>query len=190
MSEAPSGDDPTISPLLRDRRSIRAFDTERAVSEQVVTALIAAASSAPSAFNYQPWRLWIARRGTRDFDALLGTLEPYNALWAHRAGLLVVSIAVMARDGQQHPWAMYDLGQAMAMLTVEATRRGLGLCQMAGRDVGAIGDLVSIAPQEEVAIVTAVGYPGAPVELEPDTAALERNAPLRRPASEAATVRL
>lgn len=180
--------DPAISPLLSSRRSTRAFDPHTPLTDATLVALVEAARSAPSAYNHQPWRLWIARRGTAEFDRLIAALEPYNALWAHRAGALIVSILVERSHGSEYPWAQYDLGQAVALLTVEATRRGIGVCQMAGRDDRAIGQIVEAGDGESVAIVTAVGFAGDTVELEPDTAALERNAARRRPLTEVATI--
>ncbi len=183
--------DPDLTPLVAARWSVRAFDSTRAVGASDVGALVDAARTAPSAHNLQPWRLWIAERDTEQFDLILASLAEYNAVWASRAALLVVGVARdAAADGTPCPWADYDLGQATALLTVEATARGLGVCQMAGRDESALASVVSCAPGERVAIVSAVGYPGDERDLDPAATAIHRGGRVRRTRDEVATVAL
>ncbi|TQJ29996.1 nitroreductase [Microbacterium sp. SLBN-146] len=183
--------DPDLTPLLAARWSVREFDITRAVAAVDVRALVDAARTAPSAHNLQPWRLWITERGTEQFDLIVASLADYNAVWASRAALLIVGVARdVAPDGTPCPWADYDLGQATALLTVEATARGLGVCQMAGRDESALAAIVACAPGERVAIVSAVGYPGDERDLDPAATAIHERGRARRARDDAATVAL
>ncbi|MDQ1617936.1 MAG: hypothetical protein QOE19_505, partial [Actinomycetota bacterium] len=56
-----------LHPLLAERWSPRAFDTNATVTDAQMTALLEAARWSPSANNSQPWRFLVARRGTTEF---------------------------------------------------------------------------------------------------------------------------
>ncbi|NTU80510.1 MAG: hypothetical protein HGA45_14225 [Chloroflexales bacterium] len=50
-------------------------------------------------------------------------------------GVLVLTVAQLQREpGKPNPYALYDLGQAVANLTVQATALGLSVHQLAGFD--------------------------------------------------------
>jgi len=188
-SERTPAIDTGISRPIAGRWSVRAFDVSKTVDAADVRALVDAARTAPSAYNLQPWRLCVTGRGTPEFASVLSALADYNAAWAWRAALLVVGIARDEKtDGTPCPWADYDLGQATALLTVEANARGLGVCQMAGLDVAALTELVSCVPGERVAIVSAVGHPASDVDLPVDALAIQERARRRRSRGEAASI--
>ena len=115
-----------LHPLLAARRSSRAFDERHELDEAGLTPLLEAARWAPSANNTQPWRFGVARRGEPAFDALVEALMPGNQVWAARAAALVlVAAADVDSAGRPLPWARYDVGQAVAHLTVQAQAQGL-----------------------------------------------------------------
>ena len=83
-------------------------------------ALLEAARWAPSGRNSQPWTFITGLRG----DATHARLLPFVAGWsdwAVDAGLLVVSIL----ESTELPFGLYDVGGAVAHLTIEAEARGL-----------------------------------------------------------------
>ncbi|GAB6902152.1 nitroreductase family protein [Kineosporia succinea] len=119
-----------LNDLLAHRWSSRAFDPQHELSEPQVSALLEAARWAPSASNTQPWRFVVARRGTAEFDAVLDTLAGGNQVWARHASALLV----VAAQGTDRPWALYDTGQSVALLSVQAGHEGLAAHQMGGFD--------------------------------------------------------
>lgn len=119
--------------ILAERWSPRAFDPEAVLEPGALAGAFEAARWAPSAANTQPWRFIIARRGTESFDKIAATLMGGNEYWAGSAAALVVNIAETTdAKGNAQPWAQYDLGQAVAHLTVQAHSEGLYVHQMGG----------------------------------------------------------
>ena len=118
---------------LRDRWSPRAF-SGRPVPPESVRSFLEAARWAPSCFNAQPWRFIIATRETdSEFQSALSCLVEGNQKWAQHAPFLLFAIARMnSENGKENRHALYDTGQAMALLSVQATTLGLFVHQMAG----------------------------------------------------------
>jgi nitroreductase len=177
----------SLHPVLAERRSPRAFLPDPVAPEDV-EALLEAARWAPSANNLQPWRLVVTHRGTPAFDALAATLSGTNRRWAPSAPLLVLAAAASHRDdGRPVRTAAYDLGQAVAHLTFEATARGLAVHQMAGFDGEAAAQAVGLPGGVEPWTVVAIGRPGPPELLEEDLRARETAPRERRPLREVAS---
>ncbi|KQW08449.1 nitroreductase [Leifsonia sp. Root4] len=125
--------------VLAERWSPRAFDPDAVLEPGALAGVFEAARWAPSANNSQPWRFIIARRGTATFDTIAAALLGFNQAWAGSAAALVVNVAIVAdAEGKPTPWAQYDLGQAVAHLSVQAHAEGLHVHQMGGFDRDAI----------------------------------------------------
>ena len=107
--------------VLAQRWSPRAFDAETAIDEDKLASALEAARWSPSASNTQPWRFLVARRGTELHAQIHNALMGFNREWAGAAQVLIVALSEDAdADGNPHPWAQYDLGQAVAHLSVQA----------------------------------------------------------------------
>ena len=131
--------DHPVMEVLAGRWSPRAYDATAPLDEQKLSSALEAARWAPSANNVQPWRFIVARRGTAEHAAIVETLVGFNQLWAGDAGALVVAIAEDEdADGNALRTSSYDLGQAVAHLSVQAHHDGLHVHQMAGFDRDAL----------------------------------------------------
>ena len=150
-----------LHPLLAERWSPRALDPNRPVGDAQLLALLEAATWAPSCSNLQPWRFLVGRRGESGYDRLYEALDDFNRLWAHTAPLLLVGVA-QTEDGQGEPMAYgaYDLGQALAHLTVQATAEGLYVHQMAGFSADAVREAFAVPAGFVPQVAVAVGYLG------------------------------
>lgn len=165
---------------LAGRWSPRSFDPEATLSEEQIDALLEAARWAPSASNNQPRRFIVARRGTHAFDTIVSALVGFNAAWAHAASALIVGIAETSSvEGDKRPYAEYDLGQAIAHLTVQAEAEGLSTHQMAGVEWDKLIAAFDLAENLKPMIVTAVGTV-APADRLPEPLAERENAPRTR----------
>lgn len=122
-----------IMPTLVERWSPRAFDSDHDLTEESLISIFEAARWSPSAGNSQPWRFILARRGSAEFAQIEEALMGANKSWAGAASALVVNLAVV-EDAEGGPvrWAEYDLGQAVAHLSVQAHSSGLYVHQMGG----------------------------------------------------------
>ncbi len=151
---------PLIHPLV-ERWSPRAYDPTAVVSTDVLRTILEAARWAPSANNTQPWRFIVARRCTVAFTTIHDALAGFNQVWADSAAVLIVNIAEVADvDGEPRPWARYDLGQAVAHLTVQAQHENLHTHQMGGFDGARIAEAFGLADNLEVVSITAIGVLG------------------------------
>lgn len=150
--------DAELHPLLAGRWSTRAFDPAHALSAAQTTALLEAARWTPSASNTQPWRFAVTHRGTPGHEAVLATLAAGNRAWADAASAFVVAAAVtVGPDGDERPWAVYDTGQAVAHLTVQAEHEGLAVHQIGGFDRAALAEVLDGPAAAVPLVVLAVG---------------------------------
>lgn len=146
-----------LHPLLAARWSPRSFDPEHVVGDAELAGLVEAARWAPSAGNRQPWRLIVGRRGDDTFAAVAATLTGANRDWAPAASLLVVGLARTSEGARTNTYADYDLGQAIAHLTVQAAASGLAVHQMGGFDASALAAALGLDDEHRPRVVAAVG---------------------------------
>lgn len=159
MTKTATTDHPIVAHIA-ERWSPRAFE-DRPIADDDLMCLFEAARWAASAFNAQPWRFVYAHRGDPDFDTLVSCLIEYNASWAqHAAVLLIASAKSHHDDGKPNGHAAHDLGQAMAMLSVEATARGIYVHQMAGFDAAKARERLGVPDGFVPTTAAALGYLG------------------------------
>lgn len=171
--------DETVSsellPVLRERWSPRTFDPTHQLSDQDVDLLLEAARWAPSAGNSQPWSFHVARRDTPERGALTEHLAGSSRPWASQASALVVNLShvhVEDTDWEYSEFSIYDLGQAVAHMTIQAHSMGLACRQFRAFDKDAISRLLEVPPHWEVVTMTAIGR--APSEAERGPRASQR----------------
>jgi nitroreductase len=175
-----------IHELLVHRRSPRAFSAQPVSSEQLIS-LFEAARWSPSSANEQPWRYIVATKDdTNIFAALSASLMEGNRRWAEHAPVLVLGLAqtTYSKTGRPYRHALYDLGQSVAYLTVQATALGLVVHQMGGFDDENIRQTLSIPEGFEPVIVFAVGYADHPAVLPEDLRKRELAPRSRKPLKE------
>jgi nitroreductase len=146
--------------LLSRRWSPRAF-SPRPVESAKLLQLFEAARWAPSSYNAQPWAFIVAtREDAEGYNRLLSTLVDVNRQWARQAAVLILAVAKLDFDHVARPnrHAFYDLGQAVANLTVQATALDLQIHQMGGFDARSASELLAIPAGYEPVAVLALGY--------------------------------
>jgi nitroreductase len=152
--------------VLADRWSPRAYDASLPVDEVALTSALEAARWSPSANNSQPWRFIVARRGTEAFDKVTANLMGFNQAWAGSAGVLIVALAeTVDENGNERPWAKYDVGQSVAHLTVQAHHDGLHAHQMGGFVADGLREAFGFDERFAPISVTALGVLGSPDDL-------------------------
>lgn len=161
--EKPAPAQHPIHELLTRRWSPRAFD-ERPVEADKLASLFEAARWAPSSNNEQPWRFIVGRKGVSPvYDRLFACLKEGNRQWAHRAPVLVLSVAKLTfEDGSPNRHAYHDVGLAAENLVLQATALGLASHQMAGYDVEQARAEFGIPADFDPVAMIAIGYPGDP----------------------------
>lgn len=161
--------DHEVLDVIRARWSPRAFDISRPVSRDEQMRLFEAARWAPSSANEQPWQFVVGDRFTNPeaFASMLAAVDESNQGWAQYAPVLVLAAARpdSERYGQPNRFAWYDTGQAIMLITLQATDMGLGLRQMAGFDHEKARLACGLTPPFEPVVMMALGYPGEPEVL-------------------------
>ena len=150
-----------IHDLLKNRWSPRTFSSQ-SVDSDTLLSLLEAARWSPSGGNSQPWSFIVVTQDDPEIHRqLVETMTGNNPRWAHRAPMLILTIARLNTEKPEaNRFAYYDLGQAVAHLTVQASAFGLDVHQMAGFDRVKARELVQLPEGYDLMTVVAVGYPG------------------------------
>ena len=174
-----------IHDLLRNRWSPRAF-SDKPVSPDILRSLFEAARWTPSSSNEQPWAFLVATKDDPEAHArLLSVLVETNQFWAKHSPVIAVAVSELdfARTGQPNRNALYDTGQAVAHLTMEATSRGLFVHQMAGFDPQKAIELYQIPKGWQPIAAFVIGYYGSLQSLPENLRERELGPRSRKPIS-------
>jgi nitroreductase len=147
-----------VNEVIANRRSPRSFDEQVAISDTDLIGILEAARWAPSAFNGQPWRFFVGKRGDATFNQILTSLVEFNQGWAKNASALILVAAQPTRDdGSIHADYQFDCGLAVAQLVIETHDRGLIAHQMTGFDKDKARTNVEMPTELVPVVVIAIG---------------------------------
>lgn len=154
-----------VEQLFLQRWSPRAFDGS-VIPDADLHTLFDAARWAPSAFNYQPWRLLYAKRESADWARFLDLLLPFNAGWAQHAGALVfilsdtLIVAPGSSEAKPSHSHSFDAGAAWALLALQATRLGYQAHGMTGIDLQRARSELRVPERFRIEAAAAIGRRG------------------------------
>jgi nitroreductase len=155
-----------VHEIIATRRSPRSFNETATIENEDLIAILEAARWAASAFNGQPWRFFVGKRGDEVFTQILSSLGDFNKSWAKNASALILVAGKTIRgDGSIHADYQYDCGLAVAQLVIETHHRGLIAHQMTGFDKAVAQEVLTIAPELLPVVVIAVGKQDAAEKL-------------------------
>ena len=174
-----------IHALLANRWSPRAFSSQPVETEKLLQLFEAARWSA-SGGNSQPWAFIVVTQNDREaFDHLVGTTMGFNTVWVQKAPVLVLTVAKPGRPGTPlGKFSHYDVGQAVAHLSIQASAMGLYVHQMGGFDAEKARTLFNLPAETEPMTLVAIGYYGNMEELPEELQARETLPRTRKPISE------
>jgi len=170
----PALTDKNIHPLIKNRWSPRSFDA-RPVEADKLQRIFDAARWAPSSFNEQPWRFIIGIKGDETWDKIFDSLLEWNQQWAKTAPVLVLAIGSSryAKTHKESDIFKYDVGQAIAYVTLQASEEGLMMHQMGGFSKKKAIEHFGIPEDFQPLTVSAIGYQAAPENLPKEFEELE-----------------
>lgn len=157
--------------LIQSRRSVRAYQADKAVTEDMIRELMAAVQLAPTWKNSQTGRYYAAV-STEKVEAVRACLPAFNQKSSANAALIVTTfVKGVAGHTAGNPdnelgdqWGAYDLGLQNAYLVLKAREMGLDTLIMGLRDADALRAVLDIPAGEQVAAVIALGWrDGEPV---------------------------
>lgn len=175
----------TLAEPLRSRWSPSVYDDSHTLDRSEIEDLLHAARWAPSAGNTQPWVFFVCQRGSANHDRLVAHLSRGNSGWVPRASVVFLTAAhVSTGDEPDAPamsdYALYDVGQAAAHLTLQARTMGLHAHQFAGFDHAALSADLGLPATHALLTGIAVGVPGDPAAVDERTAARDHRVRQRR----------
>ena len=157
--------------VIKARRSIRKYKSDKSVSKEQLEELIKTAIYAPSWKNSQTARYYCAV-DSEPIAKIRECLPEFNQNNSENAALIVTTFvhnrSGFKSDGEpqnecENGWGYYDLGLANENLLLKATEIDLGTLVMGIRDGEALKTALDIPDEETVVSVIAVGYP----DIEP-----------------------
>ena len=172
-----------VTDVIAQRWSGRAYDAEKIVSPEQITALTEAARWAPSCFGDEPWRYLICDKATdpEAWQKAFDSLVPGNQVWAKDAQILILSASApnFTHNDKPNRWSGYDAGAAAVSLCLQATALGLMSHQMGGFDADKMRESFAIPEDIQQWAMIAVGYPAA-LDSLPEELQERENAPRER----------
>lgn len=173
-----------IHPLLAKRWSPRAY-SDQPVEKEKLQRMVEAARWAPSSSNLQPWCFLFSYKNDPAFSAIFSAMVSFNQLWVKTAPVIGLALGI-THDPKGNPnnSYLYDLGQAVAMLSIQAISEGLYVHQIGGFDRDAVATQLNIPLTCSVVTAFTVGYRGNPEVLHPNLLKLELSPRRRKPLDE------
>ncbi|MFZ4707689.1 MAG: nitroreductase family protein [Bacteroidales bacterium] len=163
----------SLHELIRKRWSPRAF-APTAIEPEKLQRIVEAARWAPSSSNLQPWKFLIGFAGDKTYNAIFSTLVEFNQLWAITAPVLMLAIGKETNaKGEPNGSYLYDVGQAVAYMTMQAMAEDLYVHQMGGFDKEQAALLTEVPESYKVITAIATGYRGDPEVLHENLKRLE-----------------
>ena len=172
-----TSDSPSLDEVFASRRSIRAYEAGRTISEAEVRELFTAAQNAPSWANMQPSKYYVAMSPEKH-DAVLEMIGGNKDRVVNAPGL-IVSTFEKGKSGffRGNPandagdfWGAYDNGLSNAYVVLKARSMGFDTLILGMRDADALRKLFEIPENETIMAVISLGYRAG-----------EPNRPERRP---------
>ena len=165
-----------ILELLLDRHSPRAMSGEPIMHDELMT-LFEAARWAPSSYDHQPWRFIYAHRDTPEWNGLFALLKEANAVWAQRAGVLLVVLShhYFEYDNSYSRTHSFDAGAALENLALQGYSMGLVVHGMEGFDYERARTELGVPDEYTVEAMFAIGRPGPISQLPEPLQARESN---------------
>jgi nitroreductase len=151
--------------ILKNRRSVRAFDP-RPIPQEHLLAICEAARWAPSACNSQTWRFVAVQDRSRIQALCRQAMRPVVPnRWLAQAPLVIAGCSqldiISNRIGSTVTGIEYyriDLGIAMEHMVLKATELGLGSCWIGWFDERQVKAILKIPRRIKVSALLAIGY--------------------------------
>ncbi|PUA81142.1 nitroreductase family protein [Nocardioides currus] len=168
-----------LSEPMRSRWSTSVYDDQHTLTRDEIDRLLHAAQWAPSAGNSQPWVFFVCERGSANHERLVARLSRGNSGWVPRASVVFVTAAHVSTGADEDApaysdYALYDVGQAAAHLTLQARSMGLHSHQFAGFDHEALAADLDLPATHVLLTGIAIGVRGDAADVDERTADRDR----------------
>ncbi len=147
--------------LISERESIRSYDSNRKVPEDILRRILDAGRLAPSAANRQPWQFLLVSS-----DEILKKVRPcYNADWFQAAPHILIvkgyKEKAWTRSSDGYNSLETDLTIAMDHMILAAEYEGIGTCWIAAFSPEVLKKALNLEKDEVIFAITPLGFPVA-----------------------------
>ncbi len=148
----------TFKELCEARYSVRSYKDE-AIPADKLDYIKECARLAPSAVNFQPWKLLMVTSE----EGLAKVCATYNREWIRTAKAVIIVVAqkdkawVRAADGKYH--GDIDAAIITEHICLAAAEQGLGTCWVCNFDAALCHEAFSLSDSEEAVVLIPIGIP-------------------------------
>jgi len=144
--------------LVKNRESVRDYDPDRQIDEEILIRILNSGRLAPSASNRQPWTFLLVSSK----DNLAKVRPCYEKQWFQSAPHILIIVGhktkswVRSYDGYNS--IETDLAIAMDHIILAAESEGIGTCWVEAYDPEILSKAISLKESEVVYSITPLGY--------------------------------
>jgi nitroreductase len=153
--------------VIKKRKSLRAYDPQRPIPDDVLLRILHAGHLAPSAANCQPWRFIVIKSP----EMLKQVSQCYARNWLSNAPLILVLIGkkneAWIRQEDTHNSLDVDLAIAMDHLILAAANEGVGTCWIMAYNYAQLAATLTLEEDDYIGCITPLGYPPANYQPKP-----------------------
>lgn len=145
--------------MAKKRYSVRRFDASHKVEKEITDRILEAAQAAPSAHNFQSWRVLVIEK-----EAALLKLRTCTPCHYHAPLAFLVSYdseACWKREADGKPAGEVDAVIAATHMMFEAYEQGIGCCFVMGFDEKALRESFHLPETLKPTAILVCGYPSA-----------------------------
>lgn len=169
-------------PILKEidqRRAKRALATTP-IAEEVLLRLAKAAHTAPSSFNYQPWRM-VTVKDPEVLAKLKETIAPRN-YWVNNAPAITAFVTNpdWSLTLADVPYSHFELGMATMAYQIQAIAEGLYVHPIVGFNNKDAKKVLGIREEDTLQVLVILGYPGEKDTLNETHLASENSQRIRK----------
>jgi len=144
--------------LIKDRESIRSYDPEKKVPQDVLLRILEAGRLAPSAANLQPWEFIIVSSQ----ENLKKVKECYRGSWIQDAPHILIvkgsNELAWTRGSDNYNSIETDLTIAMDHMILAAEFEGVSTCWIAAFDPEVLYSALELKNNEVIYAISPLGY--------------------------------
>lgn len=144
--------------LIKQRESVRSYDPQKKVPNNILQRILDAGRIAPSAHNRQPWTFVVVSS-----EEMLQKVRPcYQREWFQKAPQILVIVGdkskawVRQKDGMNS--IETDLAIAMDHIILAAENEGVGTCWILAYDYDMLSKAIGLKENEIIFSITPLGY--------------------------------
>ncbi len=144
--------------LIRIRESVRNYDSNRPVSNEILKKILEAGRLAPSACNYQPYKFIVITSS----EVLQKVKESYNRDWFKDAPHILVVIGYRNQSWKRsydgYDSLETDVAIAMTHIILAAENEGVGACWIEAYNPVLLREVLKCDENQVIYGITPLGY--------------------------------